>query len=167
MSKLRAIDSLSDLSGKTVLLRIDTDVDIENGRIIDDTRLSSAIPTIEFLLKKGADVNIVGHLGRPEPVLSSKYKVLSINNEFSLKSIAHWYAKKFDGKVEETKIGDFPGWKITDRINLIENDSSKEKKRIQRPPQDSRSLVNWRFWEIFMLMMLLRFVIANTQVLWG
>src|SRR3989304_4657208 len=121
MSKLRAIDSLSDLSGKTVLLRIDTDVDIENGRIIDDTRLSSAIPTIEFLLKKGADVNIVGHLGRPEPVLSSKYKVLSINNEFSLKSIAHWYAKKFDGKVEETKIGDFPGWKITDRINLIEN----------------------------------------------
>src|SRR3990167_5546156 len=113
MSKLRAIDSLSDLSGKTVLLRIDTDVDIENGRIIDDTRLSSAIPTIEFLLKKVADVNIVGHLGRPEPVLSSKYKVLSINNEFSLKSIAHGCEKKFDGKVKKKKIGVFQGGKIS------------------------------------------------------
>ena len=117
MGKLRTIDSVSSLAGKTVLLRIDCDVDIEDGRILDDTRLGVALPTIEFLLKKGADINIVGHLGRPK----AQFQISNEDKELSLETIANWFAKKFDGKVEETKIGELPGWEITDRVNLIEN----------------------------------------------
>ena len=124
MSKFRTVDSVSSLSGKTALLRIDTDIDIENGRILDDTRLQSALPTIELLLKKGADVNIVGHLGRPKaqfPISNFQFPISNENKEFTLEPIAHWLAKKFDGKVEETKIGELPGWRITPKIILLEN----------------------------------------------
>lgn len=124
MSKLRTVDSIPSLSGKTVLLRIDCDIDIEDGKILDDTRLKSALPTIEFLLKKGADINIMGHLGRPEPVLSIKNKVLGIDRKLSLKPIAEWFSKILNTKYlipNTIKAGNFDGWKITDKINLFEN----------------------------------------------
>lgn len=116
MGKLRTVNSLKDLSGKTVLLRIDSDVDIENGRILDDTRLASSLPTIESLLKKGANANMIGHLGRPETQFPIKTE-----KEFSLEPIARWFENKLKGRMEIIKIGEFEGWKITDRINLIEN----------------------------------------------
>lgn len=136
MGKLCTIDSTASLSGKTVLLRIDTDVDIEKGKILDDTRLGSALPTIKFLLKKRADINIVGHLGRPKPVSSIKYPVSSIDKKFSLEPVAKWFVKILNtqysparnathsvagGILNTVKVGNFDGWKITDRVNLIEN----------------------------------------------
>ncbi|MBI4091813.1 MAG: phosphoglycerate kinase [Candidatus Levybacteria bacterium] len=117
--ELRTIDTIKDLSGKTVLLRIDCDVDIENGRILDDTRLDVALPTIEFLLKKGADINIVGHLGRPKT--TDNGQLTTDNSKFTLVPIAHWFAKKFKVQSSKYKVGKFEAWKITDRINLIEN----------------------------------------------
>lgn len=112
MGKLRTVNSLHNLHGKTVLLRIDTDVDIKNGKILDDTRLESAIPTIRLLLEKGADINIIGHLGRPES---------SDDKKLTLEPIAGWFADKFNGKMEPIKIGALDGWKISGRIDLIEN----------------------------------------------
>ena len=93
------------------LLRIDTDVDIEAGKIVDDTRLAASIPTVELLLKKKGEVNILGHLGRPE----------GEDVRFSLELIAEWFAKKLKGKVQETKIGRFKSWKINEKVNLLEN----------------------------------------------
>jgi len=131
VGKLRTIDSLDALSGKTVLLRIDCDVDIENGlpagrqgRILDDTRLGVSLPTIEFLLKKGADINIVGHLGRPEPVSSIEYPVSSIDKKFSLEPVAKWFSKILNTEysiLNTIKVGNFNGWRVADKVNLIEN----------------------------------------------
>ena len=56
------------LSGKTVLLRVDYNVSIENGKICDDTRITESLPTIEFLLKKGTKIILMSHLGRPKGV---------------------------------------------------------------------------------------------------
>ena len=54
-----------DLQGKKVLLRVDFNVPIENGKIINDKRIRAALPTIDYLLDNGSAVIIATHLGRP------------------------------------------------------------------------------------------------------
>ncbi|EGF91232.1 phosphoglycerate kinase [Asticcacaulis biprosthecium C19] len=60
------LDDVSDLTGKTALVRVDFNVPMENGRITDDTRLRVAIPTIEKLRSKGAKVALLAHFDRPK-----------------------------------------------------------------------------------------------------
>ena len=118
MGKLRTIDSVHELHGKTVLLRIDSDVDLESSKIVDDTRLAASLPTIELILKKGGEINLIGHLGRP---LASNSKFKIQNSKFSLHPIAKWFEHKLGGNIKPITIGRFDGWKITDRVNLFEN----------------------------------------------
>jgi len=62
--KLPRIKDIKDLKGKRVLLRLDLNVPIKNGRVIDDFRIIKSLPTIKFLKKHGARVIIIGHTGR-------------------------------------------------------------------------------------------------------
>ena len=55
----------ADVLGKKVLLRGDLDVPLKNGEVVDDFRIKAALPTIKFLVEKGAKTIIIGHLGRP------------------------------------------------------------------------------------------------------
>lgn len=63
---MRTIDSLGDISGQRVFVRVDFNVPIVDGKVGDDTRIRRAIPTLEALRDKGAKLLIVSHLGRPE-----------------------------------------------------------------------------------------------------
>jgi len=73
-----------DIKNKRVLVRCDFNVPLdENKNITDDIRITSSLPTINFLLDNGASVILMSHLGRPKGEADQKYSLLPVAKRLS------------------------------------------------------------------------------------
>ena len=88
---MRNIKDEINLSKKKILLRLDLNVPLDNGRITDTTRIDKIIPTINFLLENNAKIIILSHMGRP------KGKIM---NKLSLKPICEDLKNKLNENIE-------------------------------------------------------------------
>jgi len=68
------MDSL-EVSGKTVLVRVDYNVPLDGTRVVDPTRIESTILTLKALLERGAKLVLIAHLGRPKGQRVEKYSL--------------------------------------------------------------------------------------------
>ncbi len=81
MNKL-GIEDLQ-LKGKRVLVRVDFNVPLEGTKIIDDTRITSAIPTIKYIIENNGKAILMSHLGRPDGKVVPKYSLAPVAKRLS------------------------------------------------------------------------------------
>ncbi len=80
-----------DLYQKKILLRLDLNVPLDNGKIVDTNRIDKVLPTIKFLLKENSNIIVISHIGRPKGKVDSK---------LSLKPICENLASKLNVSVQ-------------------------------------------------------------------
>ena len=81
MAKL-TIEDL-DLAGKKVLMRVDFNVPMKDGEITDERRIKAALPTIRYVLEKGAKLILMSHLGRPKGQVRAEFNLSPIAQRLS------------------------------------------------------------------------------------
>ncbi len=115
--RVRTLDDL-ELSGKRALVRADFNVPMRKGRITDDTRIRSTIPTIKALIERGASVVLMSHLGRPkgQPVDELRLRPVAAHLGGLLDSQVS-YAHEVSGPAARKMVDDLkPG-----EVGMIEN----------------------------------------------
>ena len=77
-----------DVTGKKVLVRVDFNVPLSNGKVADVTRICAHLPTLRALKAAGAKVAMISHLGRPKGTADMKYSLKPVGEE--LANITGW-----------------------------------------------------------------------------
>ncbi|MBO7560811.1 phosphoglycerate kinase [Candidatus Saccharibacteria bacterium] len=112
---LRSIKN-ADIKDKTVLVRVDYNVPIENGEVTSDLRIAASLPTLRFLLDAGArKIVLISHLGRPEGKPSKEFSLAPVVEV--LKSILPGPAIGFYALEKGQKLSDLS----KNKIDLLEN----------------------------------------------
>ena len=91
---MRSISAKTNLNNKKILLRLDLNVPLDNGKIIDTTRIDKILPTLKFLIKQNSKIIILSHVGRPNG---------KVKSELTLKPICEDLENKLNQKVRLIK----------------------------------------------------------------
>jgi phosphoglycerate kinase len=118
---MQTLKDLTELKDKKVFLRLDLNVPLKDGKVLDDTRIREALPTVKFLLENGVRLVIASHLGRP------KGDTAEDRAKFSLEPVATNLAEKLGKEVVlvESPESDAPRGLLAeakfDKVILLEN----------------------------------------------
>lgn len=103
---MKQVQTITDvnLKGKQVLVRVDYNVPMKDGKITDNTRIVATLPTINYLLSQSAKVVLMSHLGRPKGQKNLKYSLRPVAQELSrlLKRPVLFLEDAIGSDVEET-----------------------------------------------------------------
>ncbi len=115
---IRSIKNLRNLRGKRVLVRMDFNVPVKNGKVLEDMRLVASLPTIHYLVSKKAKVVLLSHLGRPDGKQVSALSLAPIAKKLEslLKTPVTFVPEVVGSKVERAVLAMQPG-----DILLLEN----------------------------------------------
>ncbi|WHX30213.1 phosphoglycerate kinase [Brevibacillus agri] len=86
-----------ELAGKRVFCRVDFNVPMQDGKITDDTRIRAAVPTIRFLMEKGAKVILASHFGRPKGQVVEEMRLTPVASHLS--SLLDKEVRKLDDSI--------------------------------------------------------------------
>lgn len=111
MAKLELADL--DVAGKRVLVRVDFNVPLQDGKITDETRITAALPTLLDLINRSGKIILVTHLGRP--MVSSP----SDRKELSTAPIADTLSRKLGKRVSH--VDDCIGEKVQDAVESLDD----------------------------------------------
>ena len=104
--------SPSDVAGKKVLVRVDFNVPLADGRVSDDTRIKAHLPTLTALREAGAKIALVSHLGRPKGTVNLKYTLEPVGEELAkltgwpVRFVSDCIGEKVDEAVAEWQDGE-------------------------------------------------------------
>ncbi|HET8574830.1 MAG TPA: phosphoglycerate kinase [Candidatus Paceibacterota bacterium] len=119
--EIPSVKNIKNLKGKKVLLRGSLNVPMKNGRVADDFRLRSLLPTLEYLEKKGAKIILIGHIGR--------------DPKETLKPVAEYFNKKLGktvGFAPDLYASDLP-----ERVNNLGNGQILMLENVRRYPEET------------------------------
>ena len=100
-----------EVRGKRVLVRCDFNVPMQDGKITDDIRITSALPTIQYLLDHGAKVVLMSHMGRPKG---------EAKMEYTLKPVADRLAELLDRDVIFISVPEVVNQQIVETANGLQ-----------------------------------------------
>ena len=103
-----------EIKNKNLVIRVDMNVPISGGKVLDATRITACIPTIIYALKNNAKILLVSHLGRPAESV--------FEDQFSLKPVAACLSEIIDESVEVVdQLDSKKIFNSTSRVQILEN----------------------------------------------
>lgn len=101
-----------DIKGKKVIMRVDFNVPIKDGKVADDTRIIGALPTIKYAIDQEAIVILLSHLGRPKGEPKPEFSLRPVAERLSeilgkeVKFVPYLYGPEVEKAVNDAKPGD-------------------------------------------------------------
>lgn len=119
---MKSIDSIQSFSGKRVIVRVDWDVPLQDGKVVDRSRIDNSLKTIEWITQRGGSVIVISHIGHGEPIslrpafdeFNKENKAIFIEDPFSSEGQDKIFSLKSGGVAVIENIRKWDGEKNND-----------------------------------------------------